>query len=123
MPGKDILVLEDDEGVAQLIKFLLEEEGWAVRLATDVHAFWRMVAERRPDLISMDILLPDGDGFKVFETLAKTPETRDIPVVFITVRESDKEKGIQMGAVGYLAKPFAHKDLKTTIAEILKSRS
>lgn len=121
MAAKDILVLEDDEAVAHLIKFFLGEEGYTVRITTDVKSFWERLDEHRPDLISLDILLPDGDGFKIFETLSRKRETKGIPVVFVTVKEGDKEKGVRMGARGYVIKPFGEDDLKHTIAQILES--
>lgn len=102
METKKILVLEDDESVAQLLKFYLEEE--------------------TPDLISLDILLPDGDGFTVFEELGQNDRTKNIPVVFVTVKEGDKEKGIKMGAQGFIAKPFGEDELKDTISQALRGK-
>ena len=123
MSQKDILVLEDEESVAQLLKVYLEEEGYAVRIAADVRTFWSEIGRSLPDLISLDILLPDGDGFILFQELLEREDVRHIPVIFITVRENEKEKGFAMGAAGYIVNPFAEADLKITIAKILRNNS
>ena len=122
MEAKKIQVLEDDESVAQLLKFYLEEEGYAVKIANDVKSFRMSLEEETPDLITLDILLPDGDGFKVFEELGQNDRTKSIPVVFVTVKEGDKEKGIKMGAQGFIAKPFAEDEFKDTIYQALRGK-
>jgi len=64
-------------------------------------------------------MLPDTDGFSIFRILQQDERTWDIPVVFVTVKEADKEKGIKMGASGYIVKPFKEDELKETIKAIL----
>ena len=76
------------------------------------------MAEFQPDLITLDVLLPDADGFSIFNKLRQDERTRNIPVIFVTVKE-DKNKGIQMGASGYIVKPFNEGELKGTIKSIL----
>jgi len=71
-------------------------------------------------LITLDIMLPDTDGFSIFRILQQDERTRDIPVVFVTVKESGKEKGIKMGASGYVVKPFKEDELKETIKSVLE---
>ena len=116
---KKILILEDDEATAELIKFYLQEEGLQVAVSTRGKDFIARVAEYKPDLITLDVLLPDGDGFNIFKKLQKNERTKNIPVIFITVKEGEKEKGIKMGARGYIVKPFNEKELKGTIKSIL----
>jgi len=118
MPKK-ILILEDDEATAELIKFYLQEEGLQVAVSTRGKGFIAKVAEYKPDLITLDVLLPDGDGFNIFKKLQKDERTKNIPVIFITVKEGEKEKGIKMGASGYIVKPFNEEELKRTIKSIL----
>ena len=118
MPKK-IMILEDDEATAELIKFYLQEEGYQVAVSTRGEGFMAKVAEYRPDLITLDILLPDADGFSIFKSLQQEEGTRNIPVIFVTVKEGEKEKGIKMGASGYIVKPFNEEELKGTIKSIL----
>jgi len=118
--SKKIIILEDDEATAELIKFYLQEEGFQVAVSTRGRDFIAKVAEYKPDLITLDVLLPDADGFNIFKELQQNKQTKNIPVIFITVKENEKEKGIKMGASGYIIKPFAEKELKGTIKSILE---
>jgi len=117
---RKIVILEDDEAIAELMRFYLEEEGFQVFISSKGGGFVDRVAEIQPDLISLDIMLPDTDGFSIFNKLQQDERTRDIRVIFVTVKEGDKEKGIKMGASGYIVKPFKEDELKETIKAILE---
>jgi len=117
--ARKIMILEDDEAIAELMRFYLEEEGFQVFISSKGEGFVDRVAEIQPDLISLDIMLPDTDGFSIFNMLQQDERTRDIRVIFVTVKEGDKEKGIKMGASGYVVKPFKEDELKETIKAIL----
>lgn len=117
MPKK-ILILEDDEATAELMKFYMQEEGFQVTISSRGSNFLVKAAELQPDLITLDVMLPDADGFSVFKNLQQDDRTRNIPVIFVTVRE-DKEKGLTMGARGYIMKPFKEGELKHTIKSIV----
>ena len=117
---KKIMVLEDDEATAELIRFYLREEGYQVTVLSRGKNFADKVVEYQPDLITIDVLLPDADGFSIFESLQRNELTRDIPVIFVTVVEGKKEKGIRMGARGYIIKPFRENELKKAIESIME---
>ncbi len=119
MLRKKVLILEDDEANAELISFYLEEEGFDTRISPTGNNFVDKVVTYQPDLITIDILLPDVDGFQVFKTLQQDERTRKIPVIFITVEESKHARGIDMGASGFLAKPFTENTFKEAIKTIL----
>ena len=93
---KKVMILEDDEATAELIRFYLEEEGFQVSISSKGEGFVDMVAEYQPDLITLDVMLPDTDGFSVFRILQQDERTRDIPIIFVTVKEGEKEKGIKI---------------------------
>lgn len=116
--AKKIMILEDDEATAELMKFYLQEEGFEVVVSSRGTSFITKAAECQPDLITLDVLLPDANGFSIFKKLQNDERTRNIPVIFVTVRE-EKEKGIKMGASGYIVKPFNEGELKGTIKSIL----
>ena len=117
--SQKIMILEDDEATAALIRFYLEEEGFEVYISSKGKGFMDKVTEYQPDLITLDVLLPDANGFSILEKLQKDERTSNIPVIFVTVRE-EKEKGIKMGASGYIIKPFNEGELKGTIKSILR---
>jgi len=118
--NKKIMILEDDEATAELIRFYLEEEGLQTAVSTKGAGFADKVAEFQPDLITLDVMLPDTDGFSVFKTIQEDERISDIPVIFISVLEKEKERGIKMGARGYVVKPFKEAELKETIKSVLE---
>ena len=102
--AKKVMILEDDEAIAELMKFYLREEGFQTSISSKGEGFADKVAEYQPDPITLDVMLPDTDGFSIFRVLQQDERTRDIPVIFVTVTEGEKEKGIRMGASGYIVK-------------------
>jgi DNA-binding response OmpR family regulator len=120
---KKIMILEDDEAVAELMTFYLQEEGLQTAVSSKGAGFTDKVAEYQPDLITLDVLLPDTDGFRVFETIQQDERINHIPVIFVSVLEKEKEKGILMGARGYVVKPFKEHEFKETVISALKKES
>jgi DNA-binding response OmpR family regulator len=120
---KKIMILEDDEAVAELMSFYLQEEGLETAVSSKGAGFTDKVAAYQPDLITLDVLLPDTDGFRVFETIQQDERINHIPVIFVSVLEKEKEKGIMMGARGYIVKPFKENEFKETVISALKKES
>lgn len=116
---KKILILEDDVSTAELISFYLNEEGFQTLFALDSHQFVDKVHSFHPDLITIDILLQETDGYAVFKSLKEDPFSKNIPIIFITILEGDEVKGINMGANGYIVKPFTEKELKQLVYTIV----
>ena len=114
------MILEDDEAIAELMSFYLQEEGFQTSISTRGAGFADKVAEYQPDLITLDILLPDTDGFRVFRILQEDDRIKNIPVIFVSVLEKEREKGILMGARGYVVKPFSENEFKDTVISILR---
>jgi PAS domain S-box-containing protein len=115
-----ILVVEDDRDLALLLRRQLESEGYRVLLATKGEdALW-LAREAQPQLITLDIMLPDVDGFTVLEQLKENPLTSGIPVVIVSVL-TDAEKGYALGAVDYVVKPFEEPELLEVVQNALLS--
>jgi PAS domain S-box-containing protein len=114
-----VLVIEDDEATNSLIQFLLEEEGYDVISATNGQDALQMATEEQPDLITLDILMPEMDGFHVLELLNKRPVTSSIPVCIVSIIE-DKVKGYRLGAIDYITKPFESEQLTAAVQSVLK---
>jgi PAS domain S-box-containing protein len=113
-----ILVIEDDRDLALLLRRQLESEGFQVLLAgTGEDALW-LAKEAQPQLITLDIMLPDIDGFAVLEQLKTNPITSAIPVVIVSVL-AESEKGYALGAVDYVVKPFVEQELLDIVHKAL----
>lgn len=103
-----ILVVDDDPLVTGLVKINLELEGFEVEEAWGGEEALQVIEERVPDLVLLDVMMPELDGWDLLRMLRSNPTTRELPVVLLTakVQEGDVAKGWQMGADGYITKPF-----------------
>ncbi|HEY7676889.1 MAG TPA: response regulator [Candidatus Methylomirabilis sp.] len=117
-PGARILVVDDDPDIANLIRRYLERADYQVLVARDGAEALRLAQAERPDLITLDILLPDMDGFKVLERLKAEPATVTIPVLLLSV-VPDAERGKLLGAVDYLTKPVRAQGLLERVGQVL----
>jgi PAS domain S-box-containing protein len=113
-----VLVVEDDTEVRELLRVTLASEEYDVILARSGEEAVRMARENLPDFISLDIRLPDLDGFEVMQLLKREPETADIPVAIVSV-VSDRSHGLELGAVAYLNKPLDAEKLLDVIERSL----
>jgi DNA-binding response OmpR family regulator len=117
-----VLLLEDDGDVAELIRYTLHKEGWDVVLtSTGVDAL-EMAHAARPDLILLDILVPQLDGWEVCRRLKADRGLAGIPVMMVTgrVEEGDKVLGLELGADDYVTKPFSPRELVARIRAVVR---
>lgn len=113
-----VLVVEDDPDIAHLIQRYLEHAGYQALIAATAAEALRLARSARPDLITLDVLLPDADGFTVLEWLKSDAVTREIPVVLLSMMD-DTRRGKLMGAVDYLRKPIAESVLVERVQAVL----
>ena len=124
MEIRKILLAEDEEDIRKVAQISLQfRGGWAVTLAADGEECLAKAAQERPDLILLDCMMPKLDGYETCRRLKQDPDLREIPVIFLTAKsqESEVRKGLALGAVGYLIKPFNPMSLAAEIREILES--
>ena len=121
MSNKRILVVEDEESLLILESILLTSKGYDVQGSTNGQEALDMLAESQPDLILLDIMLPNMDGFEVCRRIKEAPETRHIPVIMLTAKKSreDMAKGHEVGADWYITKPFKSANVVETIQRFL----
>lgn len=118
-----ILMVDDDRKILLLLQNLLEDNGYAVRTAERGKAALAAVLADRPDLILLDILLPDMDGMEVCGQLRDNPVTRNIPVIFLTAHDTTAriEQAMNVGASDILGKPVDTGDLLVRIRAMLET--
>lgn len=116
--NEKILLIEDDEALAQLVQLLLERAGYTVTAAGNGESGLAMAKETPPDLVLLDILMPDMDGWHVYEALRRIT---DSPVLFLTALgdEHNITYGLGLGADDYIVKPFGYKELVTRVKAAL----
>ena len=117
-----ILIVEDEQDIADLVGFNLERAGYEVLKAFDGVEGTTMAKRERPDLIVLDLMLPGRDGFAVFRELRRDTRTANTPVIMLTARAQtqDRIQGLEAGADDYLTKPFSPKELILRVQAILK---
>ena len=115
-----ILVVDDTEANVDILVDSLGDD-YDVMVAMDGEEALEMVAEERPDLILLDIMMPGMDGFKVCEQLKSHPSTCDIPIIFLTGKTdpADQDRGMQLGAMDYIFKPFDIPDVQERVKKHL----
>ncbi len=118
-----ILVVEDVPAVRELLEITLKFKGYQVESASDGEEALRKIAAHRPDLIVTDILMPRLDGFSLAQRLRRDPQTRRLPIVFVSatyVAPEDKAFALHLGAVRFLEKPIDTEEFLLTVAEVLQ---
>lgn len=105
METKKILIIEDEENISNILRINLEMEGFEVKIARDGARGFEAALDFRPDLITLDVLMPQRDGWDTLRDLKQDERTRAIPVVMISVMMEQK-KAVDLGAQYYLVKPF-----------------
>lgn len=120
-----IYIVEDDKNINEIESFALKNSGHSVVEFDCGKAFYKKLAEKVPDLVLLDIMLPDEDGLEILKKIRNVPETRKIPVIMVTAKttEIDKVKGLDLGADDYLTKPFGVMELISRVKALLRRSS
>ena len=118
---KRILIVEDKATSSELLRTVLEQQGYAVDEAGDGEEALRKVNERPPDLVLMDLQIPARNGFEVVQEIRKNPQLQSIPVVAVTASamHGDREKAIEAGFTGYISKPVSLVQLRREVSRLL----
>ena len=122
MVKSKILIVDDERNIVETIKYNLEKAGYRTLTAADGQRAIELAQREVPDLITLDVMLPERDGWEVCRTLRQDSRTRAIPIIMLTVRndETDKIVGLELGADDYLTKPFSPKELVARIKAVLR---
>jgi two-component system, OmpR family, phosphate regulon response regulator PhoB len=122
MSAKQILVVEDERPIREMIAFGLRRAGFEVREAADARSGRAEVANKLPDLLLVDWMLPDTSGLEFTRALKRDRETRELPIIMLTARaeEGDKVAGLEGGADDYITKPFSPRELLARINAVLR---
>ena len=117
-----VLVVEDEPDIAALVAYQLAHAGYGVRTAADGREALRFVETDPPDIMVLDLLLPEMSGFDVLKEIRETEETQQLPVVILTARgeEQDRVRGFELGADDYLVKPFSPRELVLRVEAVVR---
>lgn len=116
-----ILVVEDEDNIAIALEFLLSREGHRHSRLAQGNAALDQIRAQRPDLVLLDVMLPDISGYEIVEVIRADPTLDDVRVLLMTARGSvvERRKGLALGADGFIAKPFELAELRAEVARLL----
>lgn len=117
-----IYIVEDDRNIAEIEEFALKGVGYDVEIFEDATSFFKGMDKEMPQLIILDVMLPDKDGLTIVKELREMPATSAVPVIMVTAKsaEIDKVKGLDQGADDYITKPFGVMELISRVKAILR---
>lgn len=119
---RTVLIVDDEPNIVLSLKFLVSQQGYAVRTAGSGEEALQSLREQVPDLVLLDIMMPKPDGYEVCQQMRSTPKWKDIPVIMLTAkgRDVERQKGYAMGADDYITKPFATHELVAKVRAVLE---
>ena len=116
-----VLVVDDEPNIVLSLEFLLKQVGYEVRVARDGEAALEAIAQAKPGLVLLDVMMPKRDGFDVCQTIRANPDWSDIRIIMLTAkgREVEREKGLALGADEYVTKPFSTREVVEKVRQLL----
>ena len=120
MSAGKILVVDDDQNICELLRLYIEKEGFEVRIANDGRKALEIFEEQNPDLIMLDIMLPDGSGLDLLEKLKEMHKRENVIILSAKDSIEDKVLGLELGADDYLPKPFHLVELNARIKSVIR---
>lgn len=121
---RTILIADDEPSIVMSLEFLLKKAGYRVLVARNGEEALRMMAQETPDLLLLDAMMPERDGFSVCQQIRTNPAWTHLPVIMLTAksREVERQKGMALGATDYVTKPFSTRELVETVGRHLNGR-
>jgi two-component system alkaline phosphatase synthesis response regulator PhoP len=121
MPGT-IVIVEDEANIVELVKYNLDREGYRTLYANDGRKGLELIKKELPDLVILDLMLPELDGLSVCKQLRTDAQTKSIPIIILTAKseEADRVLGLEMGADDYVTKPFSPRELVARVRAVLR---
>jgi two-component system alkaline phosphatase synthesis response regulator PhoP len=123
MDQKKILIADDNENIRDALTYLLEDEGYELLLAKDGADTLRKVRERKPDILFLDIMMPEINGYDVCRTIKNDPDLKSIYVIMLTAKGqvAEQERGKEVGANEYIVKPFSPMEILARVKSLLQN--
>ena len=119
--GGRVLLIEDEPNIIEAIRFILSRDGWRVDTHADGSSAVEAVRSRSPDLIILDVMLPNRSGYDILNDLRSDEATRDLPVLMLTARgqKKDRELAEKLGASRFMTKPFSNGDVLAAVRDLV----
>ncbi|MDD9979267.1 MAG: response regulator [Boseongicola sp.] len=121
--GGRVLLIEDEQNIIEAIRFILSREGWQVFTHSNGSTALEAIRERTPDLVVLDVMLPNRSGYDILNDLRADPDLQELPVLMLTARgqKKDRELAEKLGASRFMTKPFSNGEVLETVRELVGS--
>ena len=121
MTERRVLLIEDEPNIIEAIRFILSRDGWRVDTHSDGNTALGAVLSRQPDLVILDVMLPNRSGYDILNDLRKDVATRDLPVLMLTARgqKKDRELAEKLGVSKFMTKPFSNSEILESVRELV----
>lgn len=121
MSDRRVLLIEDEPNIIEAIRFILSRDGWRVDTHSDGETALDMVRQKSPDLVILDVMLPNRSGYDILNDLRTQEETRTLPVLMLTARgqKKDRELAEKLGVNRFMTKPFSNGEILATVRELV----
>ncbi len=118
--GGRVLLVEDEPSIIEAIRFILSRDGWIVDTHSDGATAAEMARQKSPDVMILDVMLPNRSGYEVLQELRAAPETEKLPVLLLTARgqRRDRELAERYGASRFMTKPFSNDEVLISVREL-----
>ncbi len=123
--NKEILCIDDDVGIIELVQLIMQRDGFSVRGASSGAEGLSAMRSEMPDVVLLDIMMPEMDGWETYKRIKADPTLKDVPVVILTARNSSFEEVIareRAGVDDYITKPFTPQELRVRIKKVLSAK-
>ncbi len=119
--SRRVLIVDDEPNIVTSLEFLMRGDDYEVRVARNGEEALQLAESFRPDIVVLDVMMPQRSGFEVCQKIRENPILRDAKIIMLTAkgREVEKEKGLGLGANAYVTKPFSTKELMNTVRGLL----
>jgi DNA-binding response OmpR family regulator len=119
-----VLIVDDEPNIVTSLEFLMRGSDYEVRVALNGAEALRLAGSFRPDVILLDVMMPQRSGFDVCQKIRENPVLRDVKIIMLTAkgRDAERDRGLNLGANAYVTKPFSTKELVNTVRELLSER-
>ena len=120
--AKHVLFIEDEPNIVEALSFILSRDGWAVSLHADGNEAVEAVQSKRPNLVILDVMLPNKSGFDILKDLRDNVDTREVPVLMLTARGQNKDRMLakKLGVSRFMTKPFSNADILSAVQDLTR---
>lgn len=121
MSERRVLLIEDEPNIIEAIRFILSRDGWRVDTHSDGKTALEVIQNRAPDLVILDVMLPNRSGYDILNDLRAAEDTRDVPVLMLTARGQNKDRELaeKLGVSRFMTKPFSNGEILDTVRELV----